>query len=127
MADTVAEHAAVIAVVVNTPHDVNDIASFVSLHNLLAPVAARLVVVDAHTGIVSARSAAANLGCVKIGPAANGLEDGALGTCINSSLGNVSQTNVLDAQFVQESNLESELGSTIRGDKVAMSSNNARQ
>jgi hypothetical protein len=86
-----------------------------------------LIVVDAHTGIVSAGSAAANRGYVKIGPRGNRLEDGALRTCVNSSLSNVSQRDVLDAQFIQGSNLESELGSTVRSNKVAMSSNNGRQ
>lgn len=86
-----------------------------------------MVVVDAHTGIVSAGSAPANWGRVEIGPRGNGLEDGALGTCVNSSLNIVSQKNLLDAQFIQKSNLKSELGSAVRGDKVAMSGNNGRQ
>lgn len=100
MADTVGEHATVITVVVNAPHDVNDITGFVSLNHLFAPVAARLVVVDAHTGIVSAGSAAANWGYVKIRPGGNGLEDGALRTCVNPSLSNVSQRVVFDTQFI---------------------------
>jgi hypothetical protein len=103
LADTVAEHATVITVVVNTPHNVNDITRCVSLDHLFAPVTAGLVVVDAHTGIVSAGSATANWGHVEIGPRGNRLEDGALGTCVNSSLNIVSQKNIFDAQFIQKS------------------------
>lgn len=86
-----------------------------------------MVVVDAHTGVVSAGSAFGNWGYVEIGPRGNGLEDGALGTCVNSSLKIVSQRTLLDAQFIQKPNLKSELGPAVRGDKVAMSSNNGRQ
>jgi hypothetical protein len=86
-----------------------------------------LVVIDAHTGIVSTGSATANGGGVEIGPRLNGLENGALGTCVGSSLNIVSQRNVFDAQFIQESNIKSEFRPTIRSDHVAMSSNNGGQ
>lgn len=62
LADAVGEHASVVAVVVDAPLDVNDIAGFVCRDRGLAPVGAGLVVVDTYTGVVAAGAGAGYLG-----------------------------------------------------------------
>ena len=64
LADTVAEHAAVVAVVVETPHHFDLLARLVCLHGLSAPVCRRLVVVKTVALVEPAGSHTADLGAV---------------------------------------------------------------
>lgn len=68
LADAVGEHAAVVAVIVDAPLHLDHVAGRIGLHDLIAPVVAGLVVVDAHAGVVAAGSAAADLGAFEVGP-----------------------------------------------------------
>jgi hypothetical protein len=61
LADAVREHAAVVAVVVDAPLHLDDVAGGICDDGLVAPVVGGLVVVDAYAGIVAAGSASTNL------------------------------------------------------------------
>jgi len=77
----------VVAVVVDAPLDVDGLAGRVLGDRSVAPEAgARLVVVDADAGVVSARSAAAGRGSLEVGPRRDGLEDGALRAGVDTRL-----------------------------------------
>lgn len=85
-ADTVGEHATVVAVVVDAPLDFDDLVRRVSGHDRLAPVGAGLVVVNANASVVATRSAATYRGGFNVGPSSDGFEDGAFGTGVDASL-----------------------------------------
>lgn len=78
LADAVREHAAVVAVVVDAPLDLNGFTGAVCRDGLFAPVGAWLVVVDADPGVVSAGPGAIDHGLVQVGPCMNRLEDSTL-------------------------------------------------
>lgn len=86
LADAIAKHATVVAIVVDAPLHINYIAALVGNDRRRSPAGSGLVVVDTDTGVVSAWACAPNLGRVEVGPGRDGLEDGALGTCVWSSL-----------------------------------------
>lgn len=87
LADTVGEHATVVTIVVDAPLDVDGLARRVAGDGRVAPQpSARLVVVDAHAGVVTTGSTAANRSNVKIGPGRDRLENGALGAGVKASL-----------------------------------------
>ena len=75
LTDPVGEHAAMVAVVVDTPLHFNLFASTVGLHSIGAPVSGWLVVVDTITGVVTTGSAAADWCGVEVGPGGDGFED----------------------------------------------------
>jgi hypothetical protein len=75
-----------IAIVVNTPLDLNDVVCSISCHHGIAPVVTGLIVVHADPGIISTWSTAANLSCFQIRPSSNRLKDRALRTSVNASL-----------------------------------------
>jgi hypothetical protein len=60
LANAVGEHAAVVAVVVNTPLDINHITTFVGDHWCRTPARSRLIVIHTDASIVTARPTAAN-------------------------------------------------------------------
>lgn len=78
LADAIGEHAAVVAVVVEAPLYVDDIASLVACDCSLAPDVTRLVVIDGDTGVVTTGTRAANGSSVEGRPRGHGLENGAL-------------------------------------------------
>lgn len=67
-----------VAVVVDAPLDVDDVAGGVGLDGRGAPGAGGEVVVDAVAGVVAAGAGAADGGSVEVGPGLYGLEDLAL-------------------------------------------------
>lgn len=76
----VAEHAPVVAVVVNAPLNFDNVSGIVGYDWCVAPVGRGLVVVYADTGVVATGTAPSYLCGGEIGPRGYGLEDGALGT-----------------------------------------------
>ncbi len=86
LAEAVGEHAAVVAVVVDTPLNIDSVAGLVGLDGFLAPVCAGLVVVDTDALVVSARSHTSNRCLVESGPSIYGLKDSALWASIGASL-----------------------------------------
>jgi hypothetical protein len=82
LADAVAEHPAMVSVMINTPLHIDHIASFVGCNRCTSPVRAWLVVVNADTGIVTARTTPADLCGSKIWPRTDRLEDSAFGARI---------------------------------------------
>ena len=76
LADAVREHAAVVAVVVDTPFHVDDVAGLVGRDGGLAPDVAGLVVVDRYAGVVAAGARAADEGGVEGRPGGYRLENG---------------------------------------------------
>ena len=74
LADTVTEHAAVIAVVINAPLHVDHLALLEGLHDI-APVGSRAVVVSRGAGAVATRAAAANWSGGNVGPRGHWLQD----------------------------------------------------
>ena len=77
LADTVREHAAVVAVIIDTLLYLHDVVCCVAGHYGGAPVGAELVVVDTGAGVVAAWSAAAHLGSFEVWPGCDGFKDGA--------------------------------------------------
>lgn len=86
LADTVTEHATMVAVVVDTPLDINDITSLVHRDGLLTPVATGQVIVNSRTSVVAARATPANLRSSDVRPSLDWFEDGALRARIPCSL-----------------------------------------
>jgi hypothetical protein len=79
LADAVREHAAVVAVVVETPLHIDDVAGLIGRNGGLAPDVAGLVVVDGYASIVAAGARAADEGGVEGGPGSYRLEDSTFG------------------------------------------------
>ena len=86
LADPVREHTAVVAVVVNTPLDVDNLTGRVGRNNRVTPVGARLIVVDAHAGVVATNTASAHRCSVQVGPRTDWLKNRALGARIETGL-----------------------------------------
>lgn len=86
LADAVAEHAAVVAVVVDAPLHFDLLAGGVGGDWFGTPVVGGLVVVDAVAGVVAAGSAATDGGGVEVWPGRDGFEDGAFGTGVHAGL-----------------------------------------
>lgn len=78
--NSINEHSAVVAVIVDTPLNFDLLAGLVRGYNLVAPVLAGLVVVDAVTGVVAAWSASANYCGLQVRPCIDRFEDRAFGT-----------------------------------------------
>lgn len=86
LTDAIAEHAAVVTVVVDAPLHFDLLAGGVGGDWFGAPVTARLVVVDAIAGIVPAGTAATDSGGVEVGPERDGFQDGAFRTGVHAGL-----------------------------------------
>lgn len=86
LTDSIAEHAAVIAVVVDTPLHINSLAGRICRDGGVAPVVRWLIIVDTDPGIVATWTAAANGGGGDIWPGFDGLSDCALGACVYAGL-----------------------------------------
>ena len=86
LTDAVAEHAAVVAVVIDAPLDIDDLASRVGDHGRVAPFCGWLVVVDADSGVVSARATPARSSYIQVWPRGNRLQDGAFRAGIDPGL-----------------------------------------
>lgn len=87
---TIGIHASVITIVVHAPLYVNNLTGLVSDDRFFAPVGARLVIVHANSGVITARTCASDFGSVEVWPGSNGFQDGALGACIWTGLSLVS-------------------------------------
>ena len=86
LADTIAEHAAVVAVCVDTPLNRDDLTGSVSGNYRCSPYTPRLVVVDASTGIIAARTAPASCRIRQVWPSGNRFVDCTFGTRIQACL-----------------------------------------
>jgi hypothetical protein len=75
-----------VAVVVNTPLNFDDVICCIGGDHRIAPVIAGLVVVDTNSRIVSTWPTSTNLGSFKVGPSSDWFEDGAFGARIDTSL-----------------------------------------
>ena len=122
LADAVGEHAAVVAVVVDAPLDVDDLASGVGGDGLGAPGAGGEVIVDVNTGVVAAGAGAADGGGVEIRPGLNGLENLALWAGVRTILDLLAWVmGGCEAKRVRY--LISETGSAVGDGEVAVSVN----
>jgi hypothetical protein len=90
LTDTIGVHASMVAIVVNAPLDIDNLAGLVGGDGFFSPVGAGLVVVDADPGVVAAWARASDFGGVEVWPGCDGLKDGALGACIWAGLSLVS-------------------------------------
>lgn len=90
LADTVGVHASVVTIVVDTPLHVNNLSRLVSGDGFFAPVGTRLVVVDADSGVIAARTRSSDFGGIEIWPGSHGLQDSTLRACIWTGLSLVS-------------------------------------
>lgn len=86
LTDAIGVHAPMVAVVINAPLDIDNLAGLVGGDGLFAPVGAGPVVVDADSGVVAAWARSSDFGGVEVWPGGDGLEDGALGACIWAGL-----------------------------------------
>jgi hypothetical protein len=86
LTDAVAEHAAVVAIVIDTPLYISHVTALVGDDRCRSPTRTRLIVVDADASIVTARAAASDWGRFEIRPCRDGLENGALRAGICSTL-----------------------------------------
>lgn len=86
LTDAPAEHAAVVAVVVHAPLDVDGLPGCVGGDGCVTPVCGGVIVVDADASVVAAGTAASNWCGVEIGPRGDGLENGTFGTCVDANL-----------------------------------------
>jgi len=85
LADTITEHSSMVAVSVNAPLDIDDLAWLEGHNGCLSPGNSGSVVVDADTSVVAARTTATNWGGSDIRPSIDRLKDGAFGASILSS------------------------------------------
>lgn len=86
LADAIREHAAVVAVVVDTPLDFNNLAGRIGRNRLLAPICAGLIVVDTNACIVATWTCAPDLCLIEVWPSCHWLQDSTLRARIRASL-----------------------------------------
>ena len=85
LANAPTKHASMVAIVVNAPLDVNNLASLVSRDGR-TPVWSGLVVVDAHASVVTTWARSSHLSFVKIWERVNWFKNGAFRACVGASL-----------------------------------------
>lgn len=86
LTDSVSEHSAMIAVVVNAPLDFDYLVCSVTGDYGITPVVSRLVVVNTDSGVVPAGSTSTHLGFFQIWPCGYWFENGAFGASVDPSL-----------------------------------------
>lgn len=79
LADSIAEHASMVAVVVETPLNFNSVSGRVGDDWFGAPISAGIVVINADAGIVATWATATDLGGSEVRPRGDRLEDSTLG------------------------------------------------
>ena len=77
LADAVTEHATMVSVVIETPLNVDNVPGRVSDNRCGTPNGARLVVIDADSGVISARTASSYLSTGQAGPSSHWLKNSA--------------------------------------------------
>ena len=76
----VAEHSTMVTVVIKAPLHFNDISCCVGYYRRVSPMVVGLIIIDAHTSVVTTGTAPSYWCGSKVGPGGNGLEDSAFGT-----------------------------------------------
>lgn len=86
LTDPVSEHSTMITIIVDTPLNFDCITCSICCNYGITPIISGLVIIDADSSVVSARSTAAHLSLFKVWPGSNGFKNRAFWASVDSGL-----------------------------------------